>query len=185
MFEGGSRVPTIMRWPGHIPPGSTCDELASTIDILPTVATLIGAPLPEHPIDGHDISPLMFGRAGAISPHEAFFGYFANGELQTVRDRRWKLHLPHSYVTLAARHGGRDGRPAGYRRATIGLALFDLKADIGETRNVADLHPEIVARLMAHADRARQELGDRLTDRTGTSVRPAGRLTDDDERLSW
>ena len=72
MFEGGYREPTIMWWKGKIPAGSTCDQLCSTIDILPTVAKLIGAKLPDHPIDGKDIRPLMFGREDAKSPHEAF-----------------------------------------------------------------------------------------------------------------
>jgi arylsulfatase A len=185
MFEGGSRVPTIMRWPGQIPPGTTCDELASTIDILPTAAGLIGAALPDHPIDGLNIAPLLFGGADVVSPHEAFVSYYADGELQAVRDRRWKLHFPHSYRTLGGRPGGRNGLPADYREATIGATLFDLKRDIGESRNVANEHPEIVQRLMEHAERVRHELGDRLTGQPGDAIRPAGTLTAEDERLRW
>ena len=184
MFEGGCRVPTVMRWRGRIPAQSTCDELAATIDILPTIAGLIGATLPTHPIDGRDIAPLMFGTANASSPHEAYYCYY-NGELQAIRDRRWKLFFPHRYRTLAGRPGGRDGMPADYGQAQIGTALFDLKADIGESRDVASQHPEVVQRLMGLAERARQDLGDRLRDQQGSGVRPAGHLTADDERLTW
>jgi arylsulfatase A-like enzyme len=178
MFEGGVREPTLMRWPGRIPAGATCGELASTIDVLPTVAALIGAELPEHPIDGKDIRTLMFAEPGARSPHDAFYGYYARGQLQTVRDRRFKLHLPHRYRTLAGRPGGTGGRPVPYDHREIGLALFDLEGDVGETTDVADAHPEVVERLLRHAEDAREDLGDTLTDRTGRGVREPGRLED-------
>ena len=184
-FEGGLRVPTIMRWPGRIPAGTTCDELASTIDILPTVAKLIGADLPEHRIDGLNISELMFSTERVESPHQSFYFYYEGGQLQAVRDRRWKLHLPHGYRTLDSRLGGRNGRPANYRQAKIGPALFDLKTDIGESRNVAAEHADIVERLLATAEVAREDLGDSLTKREGAGRRPAGRLQEGDERLVW
>jgi arylsulfatase A-like enzyme len=185
MFEGGCREPTLMRWPGKIPAGTTCDELASTIDILPTVAALIGAELPDHKIDGRDIQPLMFGEPSAGSPHEAFYCYYAGGQLQAVRDRRWKLHFPHRYRTLAGRPGATGGVPAAYSQETIELALFDLKNDVGETHNVADQYPDIVKRLSDSAEQAREDLGDALTMRKGAGMRAAGRLTPNDERLVW
>ncbi len=185
MFEGGCREPTIMRWPGRIPAGAVCDELASTIDILPTVAGLIGAELPAHRIDGKDIRSLMFGEEGASSPHEVFYSYYGGGELQAVRDRQWKLHFPHQYRTLAGRKGGTGGMPVAYSQAGIGLELFDLKNDVGETTNVANEHPEIVARLKGYAEEARADLGDKLTQRSGNGIRPAGRLGPDDARLEW
>lgn len=183
-FEGGIRVPTIFWWPGRIPAGSRCDELASTIDILPTVAALIGAELPRHKIDGKDIRDLMF-KDTARSPHEAFYCYYAGGELQAIRDRRWKLHFPHKYRTLGGRPGGTGGRPAPYETRTIELSLFDLKHDVGETTNVLDQYPEVAKRLMKAAEKARQELGDRLTGAVGREVRPPGRLRPQDERLVW
>jgi arylsulfatase A-like enzyme len=185
MFEGGVREPTIMWWPGKIPAGTTCDELASTIDILPTVAGLIGADLPDHKIDGKSIQPLMFGEAGAQSPHEVFYQYYGGGQLQSVRNRQWKLHLPHSYRTLNGRPGGNGGLPTNYEQAKIGRALYDLKHDVGEANNVIDAHPEIVAKLDAAAEKARSDLGDRLTKTKGSGVRPIGRLSDSDARLSW
>ena len=133
MFEGGCRVPTVMWWPGRIPAGTTSDELATTLDILPTVAALTQTKLPEHPIDGKNISALMFGEPDAQSPHEAFLLYYGGGQLQAIRDRRWKLHFPHGYRTMAGRPGGSRGIPAPYSQGRIGLALYDLKNDIGET----------------------------------------------------
>ncbi|MCA9236222.1 MAG: sulfatase [Planctomycetales bacterium] len=176
MFEGGYREPCIMRWPGVIPAGSECDELCTTMDILPTMARLLGAELPaDRTIDGHEILPLMTGAADAKSPYEAFWCYYG-GELQAVRDPRWKLHMPHAYRTLAGKPGGTGGLPADYQQAKIGLVLFDLRADRGETADVADQHPEIVERLLAEAEQARAELGDKLTAAAGSGVRPPGRV---------
>lgn len=185
MFEGGYREPTLMRWPGKIPAGTTCDELASTIDVLPTVAALTGAPLPDHPIDGKDIRPLMFGQPDAVSPHQAFNCFYAGGQLQAIRDRRWKLHFPHSYRTLGGREGGSGGEPVDYQQAKIGKVLYDLKNDPGESTDVAASHPDVVARLEAEAEKAREMLGDQLTGRKGSQTRPPGRLQPDDQRLVW
>ena len=174
MFEGGYREPCVMSWPGRIPAGTECGEFATTIDLLPTIARLIGGKLPaERTIDGKDIWPLMAGEADAVSPHEAFYCYFG-GELRAVRDPRWKLHLPHKYRTLAGKAPGSGGHSVPYAHKTIGLELFDLDNDVGETTNIAKMHPEIVARLERHAEQARRALGDKLTSRQGSEVRPHG-----------
>lgn len=183
MFEGGYRVPTVMWWPGTIPTATTCAELASTIDILPTVAHLVGAPLPAHKIDGKDIRPLLWGDASVLSPHEAFACYYRNGELQAVRDRQFKLVFPHAYRTLAGRVGRDDGRPIPYSQSQAEQALYDLRSDIGETANVQQQHPEVVARLLAAAEAFREDLGDRLSQRVGSGVRPPGKMTPQDQRL--
>lgn len=185
MFEGGVREPTIARWPGRVPAGRTCGEFASTIDILPTFAALIGATLPDHKLDGRDIGPLLLGEPGARSPHECFLHYYAGGQLQAVRDRRWKLHFPHKFRTMAGKPGGTGGSPNAYAQASIGLALFDLREDPGETTDVAAANPEVVARLQRLADLARADLGDKLTKTKGTGIRPAGRLQEGDARLVW
>ncbi len=179
MWEGGYRVPTIMWWPDRIPAGTTCDELCSTIDIFPTVAHLMGGELPDHKIDGQDIRPLMFGDEGAQSPHESFYCYYGGGQLQAVRDRRWKLHFPHQYRTLDGRKGGTGGNPVKYDQRKTETELYDLKNDIGETKNVYDQYPDVVARLTRAAEAARSDLGDKLTKRKGTGIRPAGRVQDD------
>ncbi|TWU41128.1 sulfatase family protein [Novipirellula artificiosorum] len=183
MFEGGYREPTLMRWKGKIPAGTTCDKLCSTIDILPTVAKLIDADLPSRKLDGRDIRPLMFGEAGAASPHDAFWCYYKGGELEAVRNERFKLMFPHGYRSLNGREGGSGGFPVGYETNKIQLSLFDLDADVSETKDVKDQYPEVVAKLMAAAAQAREELGDRLTDQGGSERREPGKLDPEDERL--
>jgi len=174
-WDGGVREPTVMRWPGKIPAGSVCREPAMTIDILPTVARLVGAKLPDHPIDGKDIWPLMSGQEGAKSPHEALFFYWGR-HLQAVRSGKWKLHFPHTYRTMAGRPGGKGGKPAPYSRGKTELALYDLEADVGEKTNVLAKHPDVVTRLQALAKKCRDELGDSATKQRGKGCRPAGRL---------
>lgn len=174
-WDGGVREAFLARWPGKIPAGSTCHEPAMTIDLLPTIAGLIGAELPRHPIDGLDIWPLLSAQPGARSPHEAFFFYYANNQLQAVMAGRWKLQLPHSYRTLAGKPGGTGGRPAPYETRQLERPeLYDLDNDIGETTDLAASHPDVVRHLEALAEQARDELGDSLTGRIGKGVRPAG-----------
>ena len=184
-FEGGFRVPTLMRWPGVIPAGSSCDELASTIDILPTMAELLQAPAPPLPIDGRSILPLMKAEPGAVSPHEYFCYFYASGELQAIRDRRWKLFFPHTSRSLAGRPGGRDGSPASFTQLPVASPLYDLLRDVRESRDVREENAEVVARLERLAEQARAELGDSLTQRKGAGVREHGTLSEDDARLSW
>jgi hypothetical protein len=117
----------------------------------------------------------LSGETDAKSPHESFYCYY-DGELRAVRDRQWKLHLPHQYRTLADGPGGSGGTPTKYMQTRIGEELFDLKADPGETINVADQHSEIVERLRKMADEARKDLGDTLTQSKGAGKRPAGRV---------
>ena len=174
-WEGGHRVPCIMRWPGRIPAGTTCDRLAATFDLLPTFAARIGATLPDHAIDGRDLDALMRGEPDAESPHEAFYCYYS-GQLQAVRDSRWKLVLPHAYATLAGKPGGKGGAPAEYTTKKAPLALYDLQNDIGETRDVSAEHAEVVERLQQWAERAREDLGDAITKRKGSGVRAPGRI---------
>jgi arylsulfatase A-like enzyme len=171
-WEGGVREPCIIRWPGQVPAGKVSHEPWMTIDILPTIAHLAGAELPKHPIDGKNVWPLWRSEDGARSPHEAYYFYY-DRELQAVRSGRWKLHLPHTYRTLAGTPG-RDGNPGPYSTVRTDIALYDLSADIGESRNLADQHPEVAARLTALADEMRKELGDLATKQRGSSVRPPG-----------
>ncbi|MCH8119999.1 MAG: sulfatase [Planctomycetes bacterium] len=174
-FDGGQCEPTIMRWPGQIPAGTVCNEPASTMDILPTFAKLAGAELPSRRIDGKDIWPLMSGKPGARSPHEALF-YYRGYALEAVRSGKWKLHLPHSYRSLGGRKGGTGGTPVKYEQAKIGLALFDLDRDIGEQHDVSSQYPDVVERLSGLAERMREDLGDSAKKMTGKNRRPPGRV---------
>jgi arylsulfatase A-like enzyme len=175
-FEGGIRVPCVMRWPGHIPKGRTNDTPLMTIDVLPTVARLAGAPLPPRPIDGLDVWPILKGERGATNPHPAYFIYYNQGDLLAVRSGDWKLFFPHTSQTLAGRPGGTNGMAARYQQLPVGTELYHLRRDPGETRNVVDAHPEVVARLTALAETARSELGDRRLQRVGAGVREPGRV---------
>ena len=179
-WEGGTREPTLMRWPGKIPAGTTNDAMLMTIDLFPTIARLVGAELPRQKIDGLDVLPLIAGQKGATNPHEGYAFYYEQNQLQAVvsADGRWKLQLPHSYRTLGGRPGGRDGIPAKYETRKLETAeLYDLQNDIGEAANVAEKHPEIVKHLETFAEKTREDLGDALTDRKGKGVREPGKVT--------
>ncbi|MBT7924006.1 MAG: sulfatase [Opitutae bacterium] len=166
MFDGGCRESTLAWMPGTIPPGSVCKEPAMTIDILPTIAHLIKAKLPRHRIDGKNIWPL-FTSNKAKSPHEAYYFFYGN-QLQAVRAGKWKLHFPHGYRTMGGRPGGKGGIPTNYSQAKIGLSLFDLEKDIGETTDLKDEFPEITEEL--------SNLGKAFHANLQKTKRPSGRL---------
>jgi arylsulfatase A len=178
VWEGGTRVPFVAKWPGKIPAGSVQAEPAMTIDLLPTIAKLVGADLPKRPIDGKDIGDLLAGKPGAQCPHEAFYHYYGQNELQAVRSGKWKLMLPHNCRMIEDRTPGKDGKPAGYRQVKLDTMLYDLETDVGEQTNVADRYPEVVKRLQELAEKARADMGDSLTKRVGANVREPGRLPD-------
>ena len=136
-WEGGMREPTIAWWPGRVPAGRTCDEVACTMDVLPTFVHLAGGEVPaERVIDGRDIRPLLFNEPGAKSPHEAFY-YFATGvgNLDAVRSGPWKYRL----------------QPE--------KALYNLDKDVGETTDVAAANPDVVKRMQAFVDKMDKDLG--------------------------
>jgi len=176
MWEGGARVPCIMRWHGRIPAGSVNHDIAATIDILPTVAAITGATLPKKKIDGVNILSLLEGKNTA-PPRDHYF-YYYGGKLQAVRKGKWKLHFPHAYRSYQGVEPGKDGFPGPYAKGKTGLELYDLEADISETRDLAAQYPDIVGELQALADQARKELGDRLTHIQGKEVREPGRLNE-------
>ncbi len=175
VFEGGVRVPMIARWPGTIPAGRVQNEPAMTIDILPTVATLIGAELPKTRIDGKSIAPLLRCEPDAKSPQAAYWFYYGTNELQAIRAGQWKLMLPHTARSMLGQTPGADGKPGRYRPLKLGLELYNLDTDPGETTNVAEQNPDVVKRLMLEVEIARTELGDSLTRRTGTGNRQPAR----------
>ncbi len=133
-FEGGVRVPFIARWPGTLDAGRTVITPAMTIDVFPTLAALLQADLPAHPIDGRSIWPLMTGES-TTSPQEAYVFYYRQNELHAIRSGKWKLQFPHTYRSMIGQEMGKDGIPGKYNtKVEIGLALYDLDADIGESR---------------------------------------------------
>ena len=146
-LEGGMRVPCLLRWPGRIPAGAECAELATIMDLYPTIAHLTGAKVPDDRVlDGRDISALLLGEEGARTPHEAFF-YFSQGFLRAVRSGPFKLELQ-------------------------GARLYDLRDDPSEALNIAAHHPETVQKLLALAQACREDLGDGK--QQTANQRPAG-----------
>jgi arylsulfatase len=173
-FEGGHRVPAIAWWPGRIADGRVSDDLATTMDLLPTIAGLVGAKVPtDRVVDGKDIRPMLFGDSVNVDPYEAFF-YYRGGRLEAVRSGNWKLHVPHWYVTVDSI--GNDALPGVYRRDNMPLALYDLASDPGERLDVSDRHPDVVDRLGTLIERARAEIGDDLTGSRGSHARPPGQV---------
>jgi arylsulfatase A len=137
--------------------GRVSGELVTAMDLLPTIARITGAEVPgDRIIDGHDIWPILSGDENAKSPYEAFY-YYRDDRLQALRSGKWKLHV--------------------FRPGTGATSiLYDLEADIGETTDVSGQHPDVVRRLEALAEKAREDMGDIATDREGINVRPIGKL---------
>jgi arylsulfatase len=173
-FDGGNRVPCFMYWKGKIEPGTTCNKLASNIDLFPTVAELSGSPLPSRKIDGVSLTPLFSGAEGA-NPRESFVYYFNRNDLEAVTDGMFKLVFPHRYRTYGAYAPGNDGKPGKLATSAVeSNELYDLRRDPGERYNVISEYPDRAARLLEIADAMREELGDDLTDKQGTQRREPG-----------
>jgi arylsulfatase A-like enzyme len=178
-WEGGVRVPCLMQWPGHIRAGATDDRMMMTIDLFPTIAKLVDAPLPAHKIDGLDVWPLISGQPEAKNPHEFYAFYYEQNQLQSVvsGDGQWKLQLPHTYRSMKGQTPGKGGIPGNYKPVPVEKAeLYQTTADLGESNDVSAQHADIVTKLEAFAEQARADLGDSLTKREGSGRREPGRV---------
>ncbi len=148
-YEGGMRVPGIIRWPGTLPAGQVIDEVLTAMDLFPTFGKLAGAEIPaDRVIDGEDIFPVLM--EGAPSPHEAFF-YYKGNALKAVRSGEWKLHFG-----KAQGSAGKGNRGKGSSSPV--MALYNLEADPGEKHNLLQAHPETAARLSRLAEGFKAEL---------------------------
>jgi arylsulfatase A-like enzyme len=171
IFEGGMREPCIMRWPGRIPAGTTCNQIAGNIDMLPTFAKLTGTEPPQdRVIDGRDITPLMF-KADAPPVRDTHLYFTGASKLGAIRQGDWKLFLAGPNKKPQARKPA-DPKTAGGDEAVDG-ALFDLAKDPYETTNVSAAHADIVAKLRAEAQKREKEIDDHR--------RPAGELPGSDK----
>jgi arylsulfatase len=174
VWEGGVREPFIARWKGVLPEGKVTSEPVMAIDLLPTIARLAGAPLPELPIDGKDVWHILKNEPEAATPHEALYFYYHTNELHAVHSGKWKLYFPHTYRTMGGKEGGKGGIPAPYDYIAMKKAeLYDLENDPSETTNVIDRNPGVVERLEKLAEKARQDMGDSLQKRDETGNRQA------------
>lgn len=168
-FEGGVRVPFVARWPGKILAASLSNEPTMTIDLLPTLVGYAGGVIKtESKIDGKNISEIIEAKPNAKSPQEAYYFYWGDA-LHAVTSGKWKLHFPHPYLHII--EGGSDGKPGKGETLKMELSLFDLDADITESKNVADQNPDIVKKLQMLGDKIREELGDSLTGKKGSKLR--------------
>ncbi|TWT60311.1 sulfatase family protein [Rubinisphaera italica] len=144
-WEGGMRVPCIMKWPATIPAGTVSREIVSTLDILPTLASIVGQKLPENRIiDGLDLSQMLANPLEISSPRDTMY-YYYKSDLCAVRHENWKLHVRPSKA-----NAGQNYQPE----------LYNLSNDIGETRSVYDENPEVVYKLTELIEFCRNDLGD-------------------------
>ena len=157
VWEGGMRVPCIVKWPPKVKAGAVSHELVTAMDFYPTLARIVGYDVPSEPRrDGQDVSSIWLGKPGAKSPHDAFFYYMAN-ELQAVRVGDWKL---------------RFGLDKGWHADAQKIELYHLGRDLAETTNVASAHPEVVRDLLKRMQDMREDIGDALFRVKGQNERP-------------
>ncbi|MEJ7692914.1 sulfatase [Daejeonella sp.] len=175
-FEGGQRVPCIIRWPGVVPAGRVSNKLMSTIDILPTVASICGAKQTQRKIDGFDFTAVLKGD-DSQTPRQQFLYYFKKNNLEAVRQGSWKLIFPHPGRSYEGFAPGMNGQPGQVKdNYSVAGGLYNLERDPGERYDVKDQFPEMVASLEKIAEAARADLGDDLQGRTGANVRQAGKI---------
>lgn len=175
-WEGAQREPFVLRYPQEIKAGRTIDVPVMAIDILPTIAEVTGARLPNLTIDGKSAWPVFTGESNE-SPQEAYFFYYRVNELMGVRYGKWKMYFPHRYRTMEGQEPGKDGLPGQYKMIDMEeIELYDVSTDLSETNNVAAQNPEVVDKIKLLANTMRQELGDSLLDLDGTNNREPGRV---------
>ena len=174
-WEGGQRVPCIMSWPAKIPSGTICNNIASTIDILPTLCSITGSSLPVKKIDGVNIISLMEGKYEA-NPRDVFYYFYRRNSLENVRKGQWKLVLPHTFRSYEGKMPGNDGWPGEYSEGKTDYELYDLRRDPGERYDVKELYPEVVEELKKLADDMRLDLGDENYNLPGVNSRKPGSI---------
>lgn len=158
-WEGGQRVPFIVKWPAGTPAGTICNKLSCAVDILPSFAKLAGTELPQSKIDGTDLTELWKGNLDA-EPRQDILFYYGRNNLNAVRKGNWKLVLPHTWASYDAKPGvdGRGGPRINKKVETP--QLYNMMRDPGEQFNVIEYYPEKVAEIMQIVEAARAELGD-------------------------
>ena len=175
-WEGGQREPCIIKYPKELKGGRVVDVPMMAIDLLPTLAEITQAKLPEQIIDGKSVWKILTGEQEE-PVQEAYFFYYRVNEMFGVRYGRWKLYFPHRYRTMDGQEPGKDGQPGEYRMVDLKeIELYDLESDISETTNVAAQHPEVVAEIEKLANEMRYRLGDSLKNMKGSETREPGRI---------
>ncbi len=168
MWEGGARVPCIMQWPSSIQPNRVTSKIAGTIDILPTIADIIGTDNLNPNIDGVSILPLLLNEPNTTPRNQLY--YYYGKKLIAVRKDKWKLIFPHTYRSYENVEPGQNLFPGPYGKGKAGLELYDLESDIGERKDLAKVYPDVVKELEQIGQKARSILGDKLTDTIGSET---------------
>ncbi len=167
-LEGGHRVPFILYWKDKIKQPSVCNVPVNAMDLFPTLSEIIEEPLSlDQMYDGISLTPL-FVQKSIDRTGELPFYYYNCENLQAIRLKDWKLHLPRTVEQIPWWQRNKE-----YHELNKPL-LFNLAMDKGESKNVADMHPEIVSNLLSLADQARYRLGE--YNQRGTEQRPSGTL---------
>ena len=166
MWEGGARVPCIMRWPENIKPGQIIPSIAATIDILPTIAEISGEKNIKNKIDGISLVPIMNQDQEANPRNELY--YYYGEKLIAVRKGKYKLVFPHVYRSYNNVKPGENLHPGAYSQGKAGLELYNLESDMGEKIDLALDLPDVVKELQIVGEKARSVLGDKLTNRIGS-----------------
>ncbi len=173
-FEGGMRVPCIIRWPGVIKEGLISNSLTSSIDIFPTLADVVNVKLPVQRIDGLSLLPILHGDVTA-QPRKEFYYYYRANSLEAVRMDNWKLVLAHPGRTYENFEMGMNGHPGKVdENFPVKQSLYDLRRDPGERYDVQNQFPDIVKSLQTLADKAREDLGDDILKVPGKNRREPG-----------
>lgn len=175
-WEGGQRVPFIIKWHGKIPEGTVCNKLACAIDLLPTFAKITESELPNKKIDGVDITPLLEGDFES-TPRETILYYMGENNLNGVRKGNWKLVLPHSWNSYNSIPGNNGYKGSKVKMKIESPELYNMMRDPGERYNVIKKYPEKVKELMLVVEQAREELGDlNIGIKKGTENREIGKI---------
>lgn len=170
-WEGGLRVPFLVRWPEVVEAGTVGSQLVSHLDVLPTLASITGAKLPGHKIDGISFLNVLKDK-NQPGDREIFYYYYGNNRLEGIRYKQWKLVLPHpsqSYEKGTPGYGGVAGPTA--QAEPVAIALYNLTHDPGERYDVKEQYPEILKSLLDIAGEARKDLGDAITQTEGSGLR--------------
>jgi arylsulfatase len=176
-WDGGTRVPCFIRWPGKVSAGTVCNQLLTNMDILPTIIAAAKASLPNQKIDGLNFLSLLTGESKK-TPRELFYVYYDLNNLKLVRYKNWELVLPHRSQSYAQGSPGKDGKPGPTPVVDVPLALYDLRHDPGTVYDVQKQYPEIVNEILKYAEEAREDLGDDLTNRKGKNIRASAIVTE-------
>jgi arylsulfatase len=175
-YDGGQKVPCMMAWKGKFPEGLVANNLSSAIDILPTIVEATGAKMPQRRIDGVSLMSVLKGNLND-KPRSTFLYYYRQNNLEAIRYDNWKLVFPHPGRTYEGFSPGKDGKPGGANENFyFSGGLYDLRRDPGERYNLMFEYPEILDKMNAMAQDAREDLGDNLMKVTGKNRREIGRI---------